>query len=89
MVDQDQSAVVIGHEKMFWMRPKEHGYDLTHPATPELPLVYPRISLECSVTSITADRKKTALLIIDTQSFNLSRALKANAAALWEAEENI
>ncbi|KAL9109253.1 MAG: hypothetical protein Q9227_006008 [Pyrenula ochraceoflavens] len=66
---------VIGGSKSFWLYSKEHGFDLTHPATPTSPLVYPRIPLQTRTAPISIDPKKTALVVIDLQNYFLSPAL--------------
>lgn len=73
---------VIGGSKNFWLYSKEHGFDLTHPATPTSPLIYPRIPLETRSAPVTIDPKKTALVVIDLQNYFLSPALGRPADAI-------
>ena len=64
---------VIGNPKgNFWLHHSNHGFDLTHPQSPDAPPIYPRIPLETTTSQIVVDPAKTALLIIDMQNFFLS-----------------
>jgi hypothetical protein len=74
----DQGKAVMGNTDNFWIWTKESGFDLTHPLTPESKPVEPRIKMKFEMTPITIDPTKTALLIIDYQNYNISRALGNN-----------
>ncbi|CAM1508595.1 Fc.00g054430.m01.CDS01 [Cosmosporella sp. VM-42] len=86
---KDQSPTVIGNSKNFWMWSKEEGFDLTHPPTPDSEPVGTRLRLQCAYTPITIDPSKTALLIIDLQNYDLSRALGNDNQAFFDAEDTV
>ncbi|KAH7131265.1 Isochorismatase-like protein [Dactylonectria macrodidyma] len=71
-VDQDE---VIGGKKNFWLYSKDKGFDLTHPATPSSPPIYPRIPLRTTKADIAVDPAKTALVVVDLQNYFLSPLL--------------
>ena len=83
---QDRQEV-IGDKNNFWLYSKEHGFDLTHPSTPESPQTFPRITLQTINTPITITPSKAALVVIDMQNFFLSKALsrKGEGHAAQEA----
>ena len=66
---------VIGSAANFWLHSTSQGFDLTHPPTPDAPLVYPRMPLECTTSRVTIDPAKTALIVVDMQNFFLNPAL--------------
>lgn len=70
--DQDE---VIGGQKNFWLYSKAKGFDLTHPATPSSPPIYPRIPLKTTRADIAIDPAKTALVVVDLQNYFLSPLL--------------
>jgi len=63
---------VIGSDTSFWLWDDHAGFDLTHPATPTSPLLYPRVPIQATTSKITVSPAKTALVIIDMQNFFLS-----------------
>ena len=64
---------VIGNPKgNFWLHHSEHGFDLTHPQTPDAAPIQPRLPLQTTTARVTVDPAKTALVIIDMQNFFLS-----------------
>jgi nicotinamidase-related amidase len=71
---QDKSKI-IGSNKTFWLWSKDHGFDLTHPPTPDSPRVFPRIPLATTKENATIDPTKTALVIIDLQNYFISPLL--------------
>jgi len=66
---------VVGGAKNFWVWSEDDGFDLTHPAKPTSPSIYPRIPLATSKSRITIDPTKTALVIVDMQNYFLSPLL--------------
>lgn len=85
----DQSRAVLGTPDNFWLWSTEHGFDLTHPPSPEAEPVRDRIRLQCSLTPVVIDPAKTALIIIDMQNYNLAKELGNNVQAYFDAEEAI
>ncbi|KAJ8132116.1 hypothetical protein O1611_g1505 [Lasiodiplodia mahajangana] len=83
----DQSPVVLGNSKNFWIWSKENGFDLTHPPTPHSKPIEPRLRLQCSLTPVVIDPAKTALLIIDIQNYDLHEALGNDNHNFYNAEE--
>lgn len=85
-----KKMVVDGPEN-FWLWSPEEGYDLTRPANnPDSGPKASPLHLECQISDITIDPAKTALLIIDLQSFTLSPALRVNLPQeMFEAEDTI
>lgn len=71
----DRRKAAIGSKNNFWLYDSDHGFDLTHPPTPESPPVYPQVPLQTTTGRITVDPAKTALLIVDMQNFFLSPCL--------------
>lgn len=71
----DRNVEVIGGEKNFWLYSKSDGYDLTHPATPTSPRIYPRIPLNTTKGRAVIDPTKTALVMVDLQNYFLSPLL--------------
>ncbi|KAI1826358.1 isochorismatase family protein [Xylaria intraflava] len=69
------SPIVVGSDSNFWLYTDRDGFDMTHPATPSSPPVYPRVTLETTNTNITIAPAKTALVIVDMQNFFLSSAM--------------
>lgn len=59
----------------FWLYDTETGFDLTHPATPTSPPIFPRLTLHTTTAPITIDPAKSALVIVDMQNFFLSPQL--------------
>ncbi|KAL8829900.1 MAG: hypothetical protein Q9191_001743 [Dirinaria sp. TL-2023a] len=66
---------IIGDRANFWLYSPAAGFDLTHPATPASPPLYPRIPLQTTTFRIAIDPKKTALVVVDLQNYFLSPAL--------------
>lgn len=66
---------IVGSKKSFWLHSTIHGFDLTHPPTPEAPLIYPRVPLDTTTARVTIDPAKTALVVVDMQNFFLSPCL--------------
>ncbi|KAI0532596.1 isochorismatase family protein [Xylaria digitata] len=83
------SPVVVGNSSNFWLFTNRDGFDMTHPATPSSPPVYPRVTLETTNSTITIAPNKTALVIIDMQNFFLSAALGRSHREGHEAEEKL
>ncbi|RSL91038.1 hypothetical protein CDV31_015559 [Fusarium ambrosium] len=86
---EDQSPTVIGNSKNFWKWSKDEGFDLTHPPTPDSEPVEPRLKLQCALTPVVIDPAKTALLVVDIQNYDLSRALGNDNPAFFNAEDTI
>ena len=63
---------VIGGRKNFWLYSKSDGFDLTHPETPDSPLIFPRLILETTKEPVAIDPSKSALVIVDMQNYLLS-----------------
>ncbi|KAF2964111.1 hypothetical protein GQX73_g9474 [Xylaria multiplex] len=84
-----RSPVVVGNSSDFWLFTNRDGFDMTHPATPSSPPVYPRVTLETTNSAITIAPSKTALVIIDMQNFFLSAALGRSHHEGLEAEEKL
>lgn len=83
---RSSSPVVVGSPSNFWLFSNRHGFDMTHPPTPDAPLVYPRLTLTTSKSPVTIAPAKTALVIIDMQNFFLSAALGRKRGEGHEAE---
>ena len=67
---------IIGGAKNFWLHSVPNNeYDLTHPTTPTSAPVFPRMELETTKARVKIAPAKTALVIIDLQSYFLSPAL--------------
>lgn len=86
---EDQSPTVFGNPKNFWKWSKEEGFDLTHPPTSDSDAVEPQLRLQCALTPIAIDPAKTALLVIDMQNYELSRALGNNNQVYFDAEDTV
>jgi len=73
-----ENTAVIGNPESghFWLWNDRDGYDLTRPATPASPPLYPRIKMSTTNSPIAITPNKTALIIVDMQNFFLSTALK-------------
>lgn len=80
------SSVVVGTASNFWLFSNRHGFDMTHPPTPDAPLVYPRLTLTTSNSPVTIAPAKTALVIIDMQNFFLSAAMGRKRGEGHQAE---
>ncbi|KAI4264869.1 MAG: hypothetical protein L6R42_000043 [Xanthoria sp. 1 TBL-2021] len=65
----------IGHQDNYWWWHLDHGFDLTRPATPGGSSMIGQIGLKATNSAITIAPQNTALIIIDTQNFFLSRSL--------------
>ncbi|KAK0620405.1 hypothetical protein B0T14DRAFT_567153 [Immersiella caudata] len=89
IANQDQSTTIPGNPRNFWIWSKDGGFDLTHPSSPGSDPVTPSLKLKCALTPVLIDPAKTALLIIDFQNCNVSRALGSKTKAYFDAEENI
>ncbi|ATY66720.1 isochorismatase family [Cordyceps militaris] len=83
---RSSSSVVVGSPSNFWLFSHRHGFDMTHPATPDAPPVYPRLTLTTSNSPVTIAPAKTALVIIDMQNFFLSAAMGRKRGEGHEAE---
>ncbi len=66
-----KDAKVVGGKKNFWVYSDRAGFDLTHPPTPNSPLLYLRIPLVTRAQSVTIDPTKTALVVSDIQNYFL------------------
>jgi nicotinamidase-related amidase len=73
---------VIGGPENFWLYSETEGYDITHPATPDAPKIFPRLTLKTVDSFLTIAPSKTALVIIDLQNYFLSPALHRPANSL-------
>ena len=73
---------MIGSKNNFWLHSSVHGFDLTHPPTPTSLPIHPRLPLQTTTARVTIDPAKSALVIIDMQSFflspNLGRSKESN-----------
>ncbi|KAI4917763.1 hypothetical protein J4E85_009855 [Alternaria conjuncta] len=65
---------VIGGAENFWLYSEKEGYDITHPAAPNSPKVYPRMTLRTQDSHAIIDPTKTALVVVDVQNYFLSPA---------------
>ncbi|EGX97233.1 isochorismatase family protein [Cordyceps militaris CM01] len=83
---RSSSSVVVGSPSNFWLFSHRHGFDMTHPPTPDAPPVYPRLTLTTSNSPVTIAPAKTALVIIDMQNFFLSAAMGRKRGEGHEAE---
>lgn len=83
----DSESTIIGGSTNFWLFNEQDGFDITHPTDPCSDLIYPRMTLQTSLTLVTLAPKKTALIIIDMQNFFLSTALGRVKGAAHAAEE--
>jgi isochorismate hydrolase len=59
----------IGGAENFWLHSEKEGYDITHPAAPDSPKVYPRMTLRTQDSRAIIDPTKTALVFIDLQNY--------------------
>lgn len=66
---------IIGSKQNFWLHSTLHGFDLTHPSTPNSPPIFPRLPLQTTTARVTIDPEKSALIIVDMQNFFLSPSL--------------
>jgi hypothetical protein len=69
-----EDVKVIGGAENFWLYSEKEGYDITHPAAPNSPKVYPRMTLRTQDSRAMIDPTKTALVVIDMQNYFLSPA---------------
>ncbi|KAF2828418.1 Isochorismatase hydrolase [Ophiobolus disseminans] len=67
---------VIGGAENFWLYSETEGYDITHPASPDAPKIYPRMTLKTDSSRVVIAPARTALVIIDLQNYFLSPAFK-------------
>ncbi|KAK3182027.1 hypothetical protein K4F52_006591 [Lecanicillium sp. MT-2017a] len=65
------STVVGSPNSSFWLFDAGNGFDLTHPPSPNSPLVAPRLKMQTATAPITIAPHKTALVIIDMQNLFL------------------
>ncbi|KAH8623459.1 isochorismatase family protein [Alternaria alternata] len=65
----------IGFQQHYWWWHQDHGFDLTHAKDPREPPSMGRLGLKATNAAITISPEKTAMIIIDTQNFFLSRSL--------------
>lgn len=70
----------IGYQHNYWWWHQDHGFDLTRPSNPVEPSATGRIGLKTTNSAITIAPEKTAMIIIDTQNFFLSRSLGRTGA---------
>ena len=82
-----RGKTVLGNPRNFWHWTKDGGFDLTHPSTPDSDPIKPSIKLQCALTPVLVDPAKTALLVLDFQNYNVSRALGNDTKAYFAAEE--
>lgn len=80
---------VIGTAQNFWLLDEKIGFDITHPSSPDSPLVYPRLTLQTSKTPVTLDPKRTDVVVIDMQNFFLSSALGRERGRGHAAEQTL
>jgi nicotinamidase-related amidase len=78
---------VIGTPSNFWLFDNTHGFDITHPRSPDSAPIYPRLTLRTSNTRVTLAPGKTALVIIDMQNIFLSSAMGRKKGAGHAAEQ--
>jgi hypothetical protein len=69
-----EDVKVIGGAENFWLYSEKERYDKTHPAAPNSPKVYPRMTLPAQDSRPIIDSTKTALVVIDLQNYFLSPA---------------
>ena len=74
MADTSHRRAVIGNARNFWRHSTQHGFDLTHAASPGVSDVTPSLRIQTTTTPITVNPAKTALVIIDMQNFFLSES---------------
>ncbi|KAI9708708.1 MAG: hypothetical protein M1828_002671 [Chrysothrix sp. TS-e1954] len=84
-----QTKIVLGHADNFWVWTPEHGFDLSHPVTPDASPLDSNLHLHCALSDVTLDTAKTALVIIDMQNFAMSTALNREEPAYIRAEKNL
>lgn len=72
MSEPDRRKAIIGSSQSFWLWDSLNGFDLTHPPSPEAPIIQPRVPIDTTTARITVDPAKTALVVIDMQNFFLS-----------------
>ncbi|KAK2601551.1 hypothetical protein QQS21_004869 [Conoideocrella luteorostrata] len=77
---------VVGRGSNFWQFTNHGGFDMTHPASPLSPPVYPRVTLKTTNSPVTIAPAKTAMVIIDMQNFFLSSAFGRSRGEGHEAE---
>ncbi|KAJ3578371.1 hypothetical protein NPX13_g2191 [Xylaria arbuscula] len=81
--------ILVGSEGNAWIWSPD-GWDLTHPADPNLNLPDNGIHLDCELVKIKIDPRKTALVIIDMQNIGLHKALDpASAPPMYKAQDAI
>ncbi|KAF2107100.1 isochorismatase family protein [Lophiotrema nucula] len=80
------TKTVIGTAENFWLFDEKNGFDITHPKTPDSPLVYPRMTLQTSKAPVTLAPQKTAIVLIDMQNFFLSSAVGREKGLGHDAE---
>ncbi len=86
-INDNQASVVLGNPQNFWLWSKDGGFDLTRPSTSGSNPVELRVKLQCAMTPVVIDPAKTALLIIDFQNYNVSKALGNDVKAYFDAED--
>lgn len=79
---------VIGRPPNFWLFSRDLGFDLTHPATPDSPPVFPRLTIQTTNSPVTIAPAKTAIVIVDMMNYFLSPAFgRPKASPGLKAEE--
>ena len=86
-------ALIGSPEGNFWIHHSDHGFDLTHPPSPDAPPVLPRLPLQTTTSQIAIDPAKSALVVIDMQNFFLSENIGRPAdgkglQAAWKLAED-
>ena len=85
-----KNTTVVGNTTSnFWLFDPATGFDLTHPSSPEAPLVKPRFRLLTTTMPITIAPDKTGLIIIDMQNFFLSSAMGAKRGQGHDAQDKL
>ncbi|OTA54811.1 isochorismatase family protein [Hypoxylon sp. EC38] len=88
MTQSAVSQVVVGSPSNFWLWSPDYGWDMTHPKTPEASPVQPNLVLNCEISNVIIDPRKTALLIIDMQNYSMSSALGvSHVPAVFQAQD--
>ena len=70
-----KTSVVGNPKSKFWLFHPDHGFDLTHPSSPDQAPSGRRIKLPTTTMPVTVAPEKTALIIIDMQNIFLSPAM--------------
>lgn len=83
------AASVVGNPKSkFWLFHPDHGFDLTHPSSPDQAPSGRRIKLPTTTIPVTVTPNKTALIIIDIQNLFLSPVISGNVRSTAHEAKN-